>query len=192
MRTLIVYGSMYGNTHEIANHIAEGLRPHSEVHVLSAADATDDEVAWADLVVVGGPTHFHGMTYASTRKSAVDAVNKPDSPLHLDPDATGPGLRDWFDALGPVKDKRAAAYDTRFDGPAILTGRASRGIRHRLITHGFTMATDPESFLVDPRSELVDGESERATQWGEELGHTYQWPPVAHEPGYHEGVGRTP
>ena len=34
MRALIVYESMYGNTHEIADKIAEGLRPHGEVHVV--------------------------------------------------------------------------------------------------------------------------------------------------------------
>ena len=192
MRTLIVYESMYGNTHEIADHVAEGLRPHGEVHVVSVADAIDDEVAWADLVVVGGPTHAHGMTSATSRKGAVDAVAKPKSTLHLDPDATGPGLRDWFDSLGPVADKRAAAFDTRIDTAAILTGRASRGISHRLSKHGFTMVTDTKSFLVDRHSELIDGESERATRWGEELGHSYQWPPVAHESGFHEGVGRTP
>jgi len=192
MRTLIVYESMYGNTHEIADHIAEGLRPRGEVHVASVTDATDDEVAWADLVVVGGPTHAHGMTSSTSRKSAVEAADKPESTLHVDPDAAGPGLRDWFDALRPVEDKRAAAFDTRIDTAAILTGRASRGISHRLVKHGFTIAADPESFLVDRHSNLVDGESARATKWGEDLGHSYLWPPVADEPGFHESIGRTP
>jgi len=172
MRTLIVYESMYGNTHEIADHVAEGLRPRGEVHVVSVADATDDEVAWADLVVVGGPTHAHSMTSPSSRKGAVDGARKPDSTLHLDPDATGPGLRDWFDALAPVADKRAAAFDTRFDASAILTGRASRGISRRLSKHGFSLLTDTESFLVDRHSVLVDGENERAAKWGEQLART--------------------
>jgi hypothetical protein len=189
---LIVYESMYGNTHLLADHVAEGLRTHGDVNVVSVADATHEDVALADLVVVGGPTHAHGMTSAASRKSAVDAATKSDGTLHLDAAAAGPGLRDWFDELGPVVDKRAAAFDTRIDTTAILTGRASRGISHRLSKHGFTMVSDPESFLVDRHSNLLDGESERAIRWGEQLGHTYQWPPVAAEPGFHEGVGRTP
>jgi len=192
MRTLIVYESMYGNTHVIADRIAEGLRPHGEVHVVPVADATANEVTWADLVVVGGPTHAHGMTSSATRKSAADAVAKPNSTLTLDPDVEGPGLRDWFDSLEPVTDKRAAAFDTRIDMAAVLTGRASRGITRRLRKHGFTTVGDSESFLVDKHSALVDGEGERAQKWGEQLAHSYQWPPVAHEPGYHEGIGRTP
>jgi len=192
MRTLIVYESMYGNTHVVAQAIAEGMRPRGEVHVVPVGDATEDEVAWADIVVVGGPTHAHGMTSSASRKGAVDAVTKPDSTLHLDPDAEGPGLRTWFDALGPVTQKHAAAFDTRFEMSAILTGRASRGISHRLRKHGFTLVADQESFFVDRQTALIDGEAERATKWGEQLAHTYEWPPAEHEPGYHEGVGRTP
>ncbi len=192
MRSLIVYESMYGNTHLLADQIAEGLRVHGEVSVVSVADATDEDVASADLVVVGGPTHAHGMTSATSRKSAVDAAAKSDGTLHLDAAAAGPGLRDWFDELGPVVDKRAAAFDTRIDTTAILTGRASRGISHRLSKRGFTMVSHPESFLVDRHSSLLEGESDRATKWGEELGHQYQWPPVADDPDFHEGVGRTP
>ena len=53
----------------------------------------------------------------------------------LDPDAEGPGLRDWFEALGQIS-ARAAASDTRFDLPAAITGRASKGIARKLRHHG--------------------------------------------------------
>lgn len=192
MRTLIVYESMYGNTHEIADRVAEGLRTHGEARVVPVADATPDEVTWADLLVVGGPTHAHTMSSTTSRKGALDAVTKPDSDLTLDPDAEGPGLRDWFDSLEHVSARRAAAFDTRIDLAAVLTGRASRGIQRRLRKHGYTMVSDPESFLVDKHSKLVDGEAERAVKWGAHLGETYAWPPVEHEPGFHEGLGRTP
>ena len=62
MHTLVVYESMFGNTHKIADGIAAGLRPTGEVRVVPVHEATDELVAWADLVVVGGPTHIHGMT----------------------------------------------------------------------------------------------------------------------------------
>ena len=68
--------------------------------MVAVQEATPAALAWADLVIVGGPTHAHGMTSAQSRKGARDAAEKPDSALTLDPDAAGPGLRDWFKALG--------------------------------------------------------------------------------------------
>src|SRR5690348_2722950 len=89
MRALVVYESMYGNTHEIADRIGEGLRTVlGDVGVLPIEDATDDLVAAAELVVVGGPTHVHGMTSERSRTAAVDAATKDDE-LGLDPDAPG-------------------------------------------------------------------------------------------------------
>jgi hypothetical protein len=53
----------------------------------------------------------------------------------MEPDALGPGLREWFGSLGhyPVK---AAAFDTRMHGPATLTGRASKTVARLLRAHG--------------------------------------------------------
>jgi hypothetical protein len=87
--------------------------------------ASQAVLADASLVVVGGPTHVHGMSRAATRKSAVQAAHQPVSPLQVEADALGPGLREWFGSLGryPVK---AAAFDTRMHGPASLTGRPPR------------------------------------------------------------------
>ena len=39
MRALVVYESMYGNTHLIANAIAEGLRAHVETVVVPVGEA---------------------------------------------------------------------------------------------------------------------------------------------------------
>ena len=119
----------------------------------------------ADLVVVGGPTHVHGMSRASTRKAAVQAADKPASPLHVEPSALGPGLRDWFGSLGQYS-ARAAAFDTRFDGLAAFTGRASKGVAHALRAHGFDLIAAPESFLVTKQDQLEPQETERARDWG--------------------------
>ena len=62
MRALIVYESMFGNTHEVANCIADGLRPVYDVSMVRVGDATDEMVEAADLVIVGGPTHAHGLS----------------------------------------------------------------------------------------------------------------------------------
>src|ERR1700720_4941895 len=123
MRAVVVYESMYGNTHLIADAIGAGLSTAFDVRVVPVSTAWPEVIADADLVVVGGPTHVHGMSRASTRKAAVKAAHKPVSPLQVEADAPGPGLREWFGSLDryPVK---AAAFDTRMHGPAALTGRA--------------------------------------------------------------------
>lgn len=136
---------------------------------LVAADAaTTDQVRGCDLLVVGGPTHAHGMTSRTSRRMAVDAARK-DSAVVLDPDAEGPGLRDWFHDLAPGDGALAAAFDTRFDGPPTFTGRASKGIARRLRRHGYHVVGDPESFLVDHENRLVADERGRARRWGATL-----------------------
>jgi hypothetical protein len=173
MNTLVVYESMYGNTHAIATAIAEGIRPSGHVRVIPVGDATAELVASADLVVVGGPTHARGMSTAGSRKSAVTDAAKPDdrSQVTLDPAATGSGVREWLETLGlqAGSGKRAAAFDTRAQGPALLTGRASSGIARGLRDMGFQLVAEPESFLVDMHQRLVAGEEERATKWGASL-----------------------
>ena len=169
MRALIVYESMFGNTHVIADRIAHGLRPGFEVTVVPVAGATAQAVAAADLIVCGGPTHVHGMSSATSRKSAVATIDKPRYPLTLDPDAQGPGLRDLFDHLDRNQHAAAAAFDTRIDAPAPLTGRACRGIARRLRDHGFRLVVQPESFLVDKQTRLLEGEADRAVAWGRSL-----------------------
>jgi len=168
MRAVVVYESMYGNTHLIADAIGDGLRSAFEVSVVPVSKANSAVLADADLVVVGGPTHAHGMSRDSTRTAAVKAADKPVSPLTVEPDAPGPGLREWFGSLGwyPVK---AAAFDTRLHGPAALTGRASKGVAHLLREHGFDVVAGPESFLVTKQDQLEPHETDRAREWGAKL-----------------------
>ena len=169
MRALVVYESMFGNTHTVAEGIAAGLRSEGEVRVVPVSEASEDALSWADLVIVGGPTHVHGMTRPTTRKSATETALKPDSGLTLDPDAGGAGLREWFASLGKLTRKPAAAFDTRVDGPELITGQASGGIARELSHHGFTLVAKHESFRVDRHNELVAGEADRAIRWGASL-----------------------
>jgi hypothetical protein len=169
MKAVVVYESMYGNTHLVAEAIGAGLRERAaggaDVVVVPVERAAEATLAAADLVVVGGPTHAHGMSRTNTRKAAVDAAGKPKSDLSVDPDAEGPGLRDWFDTLGKLT-VNAAAFDTRIDAPPVLTGRASKGITRELRRHGCTVIADPESFLVTKANHLEDHEEQRAREWG--------------------------
>jgi hypothetical protein len=169
MRALIVYESMYGNTHVVADHIAEGLRSHFDSEVIPVEQATPERMQDVQLLVVGGPTHVHSLSSERTRHAAVDAAHKPSGDLELDPDAEGEGLRDWFHKVAEVTNMGAAAFDTRIDGPALLTGRASRGIGRRLTHLGYDLVADPESFLVDKQNHLLPGEAERAVAWGAAL-----------------------
>ena len=168
MRAVVVYESMYGNTHVVADAIGAGLGTAFDVSVVPVSHADPAALAGADLVVAGGPTHVHGMSRAATRKSAVEAANKPGSSLELEPDALGPGLRDWLGSLGqyPVK---AAAFDTRVHGPAALTGQASKSVARLLRTHGFDVVAEPESFLVTKQGRLEPQEAARAREWGAKL-----------------------
>jgi hypothetical protein len=170
MRALVVYESMFGNTHTVAQHIAEGIEASAEATVLAVHDATAEQLASADLVVVGGPTHVHGMTRTSSRAGAVEMAAKDDE-LELDPDAHGEGLREWFDDLADDigTGRLAAAFDTRVHGSTLLTGQASKGITKRLRSHGFDVVVGGESFFVDKSNHLEASEIDRATAWGRQL-----------------------
>jgi hypothetical protein len=169
MRALVVYESLYGNTHAIADAIAVGLQPVMEVEVVAVAGATAEKVAGADLLVVGGPTHVHGMTSGTSRSNGIEMAAKDPKLPPLDADATGPGLREWFHDLPEGQDGAAAAFDTRFDASMLLTGAASHGIAKRLRKHGFRMVSEPESFLVDKATHLLPDEAAKATRWGAAL-----------------------
>jgi hypothetical protein len=169
MRALVVYESMYGNTHVIASNIADGLRSTCEVTLVPVAEATWDLIADADLLVAGTPTHMHGLSTRATRRMAAEAAARDGSGLRMDPDAGGPGMRDWLRDLGH-RNGLAAAFDTRINGVPAFTGRASRPVARLLKRHGCRLVAAPESFLVGSQNTVLDGEAARARRWGMTLG----------------------
>ena len=177
MRALVVYESMYGNTHRIAEAIARGLRSAYAVQVVSVAGARFEHVGRYDLIVAGGPTHAHGMSRPDTRQSAISARGVKADHLQVEPDAGGLSLRVWLDTLG-LRSGHAAAFDTRLQGYAFVTGRASKGIAAMLRQHGFELVVEPMSFLVDRHDHLLPGEEERAERWGATLGEKRPKPVV--------------
>jgi hypothetical protein len=177
MRALVVYESIYGNTHAVATEIAAGLCAAHDVTLVPVTRATRELVATADLIVAGGPTHVHGMSTVASRRTAAATARKADSGLTLDPDADGPGLRTWLEALS-TEGKLAAAFDTRLNGMPALTGRASRGIARLLARRGCHLLLPPESFLVSGQNVLLDGEAQRACSWGALVGETARTPSV--------------
>jgi flavodoxin len=164
MNALVVYESIYGNTRAVAEAVAEGLGDAAAVSVHEVGDRAE----LAELLVVGGPTHVHGMTTARSREMAVHAAEE-DGHTTIEPSATeGPGLRKWLKDR-PERAGRAAAFDTRLDRSPWMTGMAARGIAKRLRRRGYDVLAT-ESFLVaDSEGPLEDGELERARAWGAEL-----------------------
>lgn len=166
MGAIVVYESVYGNTREVAEAIAEGL---GDARVLPVHEAPD-RVEGYELVVVGGPTHMHGLATSSSRHAAVQALHEDGNAHRIEPGATEePGLRAWLRDLREEADVRAAAFDTRLDRSPWLTGAASRGIAKRLRQRGYDVV-DSESFLVeDSEGPLAEGELARAREWGRKL-----------------------
>jgi hypothetical protein len=169
MKALVVYESMYGNTRAVAEAVAAGLRETCETEVKSVTEVTRADVDQAGLLVAGTPTHVHGLPRSRTRKAAAEAAEASEGALTLEPDATGPGLREWLADLDTGVGRRAAAFDTRLSAPPLFTGRASLVIARRLRRAGFEPAAEPISFLVDKGNRLLDGELARAEEWGRTL-----------------------
>jgi hypothetical protein len=173
MRALVVYESMYGNTKEIATAVADGLSTRMPVQLTEVGAAPTAIAADIGLLVVGAPTHGHGMSKDASRKSAADRTTVEDPPV-ISRDV---GLREWLECLeaGPTPaNVAAAAFDTRIKGPRLLWGSAAHAAEPHLRRAGATLVAPPESFLIGgPRGPvygaLVEGEVERARRWGEEL-----------------------
>jgi hypothetical protein len=165
MSALVVYESVYGNTRAIAEAIAEGIGG-ADVAAVHEAPGRPEGI---DLLVVGGPTHMHGLATTRTRQMGADAV-KEDGAGHVEPGATEePGLRTWLAALPDATGARAATFDTRLDRSPWLTGVASRGIAKRLRHRGYEIV-DRDSFLVEEsEGPLAPGELQRAREWGRTL-----------------------
>jgi flavodoxin len=161
MRSLVVYESWFGNTQHIAEMVALALQEEGEVKLLTVDDDVPplDDV---DLLVVGAPTHAHGLSGKRSREAALDQGGFGE---------TGHGARGFIEELpNGARGPRVAAFDTRAHKPVLLVGSAARGIARRLREHGYQLAVAPESFFVEGTpGPLEKGELERAKEWGTKL-----------------------
>lgn len=169
MKALVIYESMFGSTRKIAEQIAAGLAGTSTVALVRVQDADAQGVGLADLVVVGAPTHVHGMSMPATRAAAAAMSRDPQRHLELESGALGVGVREWLDTL-PTGSALFAAFDTRRDMVRIITGAASAAIGKTLARRGMRQVSRRSSFLVDENEAIKAGELERARAWGERIG----------------------
>ncbi|HEX9037305.1 MAG TPA: flavodoxin domain-containing protein [Ktedonobacterales bacterium] len=151
MKSIVIYASRYGNTHRLAEAIAETLHKRGDVQLLPADEVSRLPVERVDLVVIGGPTEGHTMT---------------------------PPIAHMFEGLrrGALYGTATAAFDTRLHGARWLTGSAASSIIRRLRKVGARIIVPAESFLVSKVKDAPNGqyaldpdELDRARAWAATL-----------------------
>jgi hypothetical protein len=187
-KVTVVYESLFGNTRKIAQAISDGVReayPHAHVECVAVGKASAELIRSTNLLIVGGPTHLWRMTTDASRKRHISRAKKAQAkgepPHELEPEAEGPGLRDWFYQLPQAKKQvHAAAFDTRRGSAS--AGGAGSAIARKLRGHDYELVwnsgiqlwvANPECFHLDGEfGPLHTGEIERAKEWGTQLVRT--------------------
>lgn len=167
MRALVVYESMFGNTRNVALAIAEGIATAMEVDAVEIGSAPRELPADVALIVVGGPTHAHGM---STPQSRANASRRLDGPIV----SRNLGLREWLSTLRAASGVVAAAFDTRIKGPELFTGSAAKSATRALRKTGLRRVEQPQSFVLDGSTgpvvnRVAKDELDAARAWGVSL-----------------------
>jgi flavodoxin len=159
MSALVVYESMYGNTRAVAEAVAGGIGSTVEAFEVSAAPRQLPQEV--DLIILGAPTHAHGLSRPQSRESAAK-----EGPIV----SRGIGVREWIASTAIPEGVRIAAFDTRFAKARWLTGSAAITTKKLLRRKGYTGELPTESFFVDHSlGPLHDGELRRARAWGAAL-----------------------
>ena len=101
MRVVIAYESMYGNTHSVAEAIASGF---GNDHVVTVAPINEVDPADldADVLIIGAPTHAHGLPRPSTRRAAADGARTKYDEHRLDPAAAEPECANGYRSCRPI------------------------------------------------------------------------------------------
>lgn len=161
MGVLIVVESSFGNTRHIAEAIAVGLTEKKREPRIIRVDAAPLEIPRdVRLLLIGGPTHDHGMSTSGSRARMLAEGGELTPAI---------GVQDWIGHLTPSTDLPIRTFDTRSASKFLpSTARiAARELKHR----GFLGAKTGESFLVieGELPKIAEGEIERATEWGRQL-----------------------
>jgi hypothetical protein len=133
MRALVVVESWFGNTAEIAEAIADGLREAgADVDVTTAASAPQEPMA--DLIVVAAPTHNLGLPSPASRAKAVESGGQGEDV----------GVREWLERAKPSA-ARLTTVDTSVAG--VFSGSAAKAAQKLAHRKGWHADRGP-TFLV--------------------------------------------
>jgi len=149
MNALVLYESRFGNTERVAEAIALALQECVSTRLASVEETHDcvEALHGIDLLVVGGPTHSHGIS--AELRQAVECLGSH--------------------ALDHI---RVAAFDTRVPGPRVVTGSAAVRLGRLLRRRGAWLVVPPASFIVSGREgPLEQGELDHARTWAHEVLH---------------------
>lgn len=157
MKALVWYDSFFGNTQQIAEVVAEAIRPYVRVVELQRIqNASPEDVEQADVLIIGSPTR--GFQPSEDTKALLRQL-----PRHA--------LRGMW----------VAAFDTRIALHTIENGLfrwivktggyAASTIHKSLLRHDGQAVIAPDGFCVtDKEGPLMEGELQRARAWGNTIG----------------------
>ena len=155
MRALVVVESWFGNTAQIAEAIADGLRDAgADVEVATAASAPRQPVA--DLIVVAAPTHRFGLPTVASREKAREGCGFGDAT----------GVREWLE-----QSQATSAHLTTVDTivASIVSGSAARAAQKLARRKGWRADRGPSFTVSGQKGPLVKGELDRARAVGRTL-----------------------
>jgi AcrR family transcriptional regulator len=150
MHAIVVYFSVYGNTRNVAETIAETLSSAGDAHAVAISELDPAQLTDAGLVVFGSPTHYQNLP--KDVRALLDEL--PRRALH---------------------GTRVAAFDTSVEmWRPLLWMTAAHRLLPKLRQLGGTKAIGPQTFFVeraeDPQTgqrqdRLSEGELDRAREW---------------------------
>jgi flavodoxin I len=155
LKTVVLFESYFGNTEQIAQAIGKSLAKNNEVQILNISEITWNDVAAAQILVVGSATRAFRPCEATKQFLKYIPEN---------------GL----------KGVKVAAFDTRILLSEIHSkvarylvdtgGYAAKHIAKTLINKGGNLVLPAEGFLViGEKGPLFEGELERALSWAEQI-----------------------
>ena len=156
MRALVVVESWFGNTAQIAEAIADGLREAgADVEVAPAASAPREPVA--DLIVVAAPTHNLGLPSPASRGKAIEGGGSGEDV----------GIREWLEQATPSA-ARLTCVDTVV--ASMFSGSAAKAAQKLARRRGWHADRGPSFLVGGTKGPLASDAIETALALGRRLG----------------------
>lgn len=156
MHALVIVESSFGNTHAIAEALAEGLTASGATATLVAAGEAPSAPV-ADLVVLAAPTHNLGLPTPASRAKAGESGGE----------VAAEGVREWLERTTPSRGARVVTIDTVVAG--MFSGSAAKKAQQLARKRGWAAERGPSFVVTGTRGPLADGELDRARTYGASL-----------------------